>query len=162
MLALRNPLRRQVISKGLTGMLCAFAWAFSFIILIPITFEVNLFGLDWGKFGFNPLHALCNTYSCKTECLGFSSSAFIYTIAFFVPCFLILLAYLVMVPISLYKYIKQSSLLTQLNQGKISKLIRKLFFKLFSPLIFQNLCHITTMILAEILCIINSGFASSL
>ena len=54
------------MSKGLTGMLCAFAWALSFVIILPITFEVKLLGVDWGKFGFNPLHAMCNIYACNT------------------------------------------------------------------------------------------------
>ena len=78
---------------------CCSTWLLSFILISPMAFKADWFGIDWGDFGPNPLRATCNTYTCSTNKLPFSPPALIYTLGFFLPFFVILLAYMIVLPI---------------------------------------------------------------
>ena len=98
-----NTLEAESFSTFRTVCQCCSTWIISFIIISPMVFKANWFGIDWGEFGPNPLRATCNTYTCSYVKLPFSPPALIYTVGFFVPFFIILIAYLVVLPIKMRK-----------------------------------------------------------
>ncbi len=96
---------------------CCLTWVFSFLIISPIISESNWFGIDWGKFGPSPNIAMCNSYSCPTE-LPYSIAAVVTTVGFFLPFFIILTSYLIVLPIKM-KRIQSEIGKVQPNEGKI-------------------------------------------
>ena len=82
---------------------CCSTWLISFIFISPIVFKVNLFGIDLGEFGPNPLRATCNIFTCSYHKLPISPAALIDTVGFFLPLFVMLLAYIVVLPIKMKK-----------------------------------------------------------
>jgi len=68
-------------------------WSVSFLIISPILFELVIFEVDFGGFGYNPMFGMCNTVSCPEG--GFSPSGMIYTVGFFGPFFAINISYII-------------------------------------------------------------------
>ena len=81
-----------------TFLQCCSTWVISFLIISPIVFEGDWFGIHWGKFGPVPNVAMCSTYSCPT---GLPYYPVVYTVGFFLPLFTILISYLVVLPIKM-------------------------------------------------------------
>jgi len=114
-----NTLEAESFSTFRTVCQCCSTWIISFIIISPMVFKANWFGIDWGEFGPNPLRATCNTYTCSYVKLPFSPPALIYTVGFFVPFFIILIAYLVVLPIKMRRAI--GSLLKNFEEDELEQ-----------------------------------------
>ena len=97
-----------------TFLQCCSTWVISFLIISPIVFEGDWFGIHWGKFGPVPNVAMCSTYSCPT---GLPYYPVVYTVGFFLPLFTILISYLVVLPIKM-KRILGGIYRSQPKQGK--------------------------------------------
>ena len=102
----------------LTILQCCSTWVFSFIIISPIVFDADWFGIHWGKYGPAPWVGMCNTYSCPTG-LPYLPSALVYTVGFFLPFFTIIISYLLVLPIKM-KRIQSTIDSLQSNEGKIN------------------------------------------
>ena len=75
-----------------------------------------MFGIDLGEYGPNPLRATCNIFTCSYHKLPISPAALIDTVGFFLPLFVMLLAYIVVLPIKMKKAI--GSLCKNFQEGK--------------------------------------------
>ena len=77
----------------ITTITCVAIWILAFVILSPITFSMTIGSYYFGTFGYDVKHGKCEVIHYQTQD-GFFPGGFLFSVAFFVPLFFILISYI--------------------------------------------------------------------
>ena len=80
---------RQFARTPITFAICAGIWLLAFAIISPIVFNIDLFGHDFGEFGWDPGTALCYVRHSKESVDGSQPKEVIFVFGVAIPFLLI-------------------------------------------------------------------------